>query len=140
MLNFFQIAVIAVGIAIVVVLLVLVRAYSKLRLEYRALANSLNASNNDIAGLCSAALTVNSRLTSSEEMLRELSAALAQIQHQNQNPVDQQQAESSDTSYRAVIQNARSGASINELMHNCGLSRDEAALLIRLHGSAEPLQ
>lgn len=138
MLNFFQIAVIAVGIAIVVVLLVLVRAYSKLRLEYRALANSLNASNNDIAGLCSAALTVNSRLTSSEEMLRELSAALAEIQHQN--PVGQHQAESSDTSYRAVIQNARSGASINELMHNCGLSRDEAALLIRLHGSAEPLQ
>jgi len=137
MLNFFQIAVIAVGITIVVVLLVLVHAYSKLRLEYRALANSLNASNHDIAGLCSAALTVNSRLTSAEELLSELSAALAEIQHQN--PVGHQQAESSDTSYRAVIQKARSGASINELMHNCGLSRDEAALLIRLHGSTEPL-
>jgi len=132
--NLFQIAVITVGIAIVVVLLVLVRAYSKLRQEYQALTNTLNASNNDIAGLCSAALTVNSRITSSEELLSELSAALAEIQHNS--AADPLPSESSETSYSAVIQKVRSGASVNELMHNCGLSRDEAALLIRLHGSS----
>lgn len=137
MLNFFQIAVISMAIAVMLGLVVLVRAYLKLRQEYRALANTLSASNNDIAGLCSAALAVNSRITASEELLSELSAALAELRHINSE--NQQQAESSDTSYSAVIQKARSGASVNELMHNCGLSRDEATLLIRLHGSSGDL-
>jgi hypothetical protein len=36
------------------------------------------------------------------------------------------------------IQKVRSGASINDLMQSSGLTHDEAALLIRLHGSKKP--
>ena len=137
MINLFQIAVITAIIAILLALLALVRAHLKLRQQYRVLMNSLNASHNDIAGLCSAALIVNSRITTTEEQLTELSAALAE--YQQYKPADQLQAELPDTSYSAVIQKARGGANINELMQNCGLSRDEAALLIRLHGSGGQL-
>jgi Protein of unknown function (DUF2802) len=41
--------------------------------------------------------------------------------------------------YSLAIQKARSGANVSELMQNSGLSQDEAALLIRLHGSKAPL-
>ncbi len=138
MLDLFQIAVITADIAIVLVVLALVRTHWKLRQDYRLLAANFNASHHDIAGLCSAALTVNSRITTIEAQLSKLSAALAEYQ-QNIKPADQRQAESSDTSYSAVIQKVRDGANVNELMHNCGLSRDEAALLIRLHGSGGQL-
>lgn len=133
MLNLFQIAVITAYIVIVLVVLALVRMHWKLRQDFRLLAANLKASHHDIAGLCSAALTVNSRITTSEEQLSALSSALAD--YQQNKLADQLQAESADTTYSAVIQKVRAGANVNELMHNCGLSRDEAALLIRLHGS-----
>lgn len=38
--------------------------------------------------------------------------------------------------YEVAARLARSGASVDELMSNCGLSRHEAALLLRLHGTA----
>jgi hypothetical protein len=41
--------------------------------------------------------------------------------------------------YSSAIQKVRSGASVSELMQNSGLSQDEAALLIRLHGTKTPL-
>jgi Protein of unknown function (DUF2802) len=138
MINLFQIAVITAGIAIALVLLALVRANLKLRQQYRVLMNNLSACHNDIAGLCSAALTVNNRITTTEEMLNELSATFAE--YQQNKLVDRVQAESPDTAYSAVIQRVRDGANVNELMQNCGLSHDEAALLIRLHGSSEQLQ
>jgi hypothetical protein len=34
-----------------------------------------------------------------------------------------------------AIEKVRAGASINDLMQTSGLSHDEAALLIRLHGA-----
>lgn len=38
--------------------------------------------------------------------------------------------------YEVAARLARSGASVDELMSSCGLSRHEAALLLRLHGAA----
>ena len=52
---------------------------------------------------------------------------------------DYQHNEPSTHPYSLVIQKVRSGASVSELMQNSGLSQDEAALLIRLHGSKAPL-
>jgi hypothetical protein len=44
-------------------------------------------------------------------------------------------AEPANHPYSMAIQKVRSGASVSELMQTSGLSQDEAALLIRLHGS-----
>jgi type II secretory pathway component PulF len=119
-------AVTVVTVFIVIILLIwLVRTQLKLKHDYRLLANVVHGNNNDIAGLCSAALTVNSRITTTEDQIKILWAKSA----------DHKKNEQYDHPYSGVLQKIRSGASVHELMQNSGLSHDEAALLIRLHGS-----
>jgi hypothetical protein len=119
-------AVTGVTVFIVIILLIcLVRAQLKLKHDYRFLANIVHGNNNDIAGLCSAALTVNSRITTTEEQIKVLWAKSADYKKNAQY----------NHPYSGALQKIRSGASVHELMQNSGLSHDEAALLIRLHGS-----
>ncbi|MGZ8163253.1 MAG: DUF2802 domain-containing protein [Methylobacter sp.] len=116
------------GIAVftlIILLTWLVRAQLKLKHDYRLLANIVHGNNNDIAGLCSAALAVNNRITTTEEQIKALWTKSA----------DYKKNEQYDHPYSGVLQKIRSGAGVHELMQDCGLSHDEAALLIRLHGS-----
>jgi hypothetical protein len=110
---------------LIILLTWLVRVQMKLKHDYRLLANIVHANNNDIAGLCSAALTVNSRITTTEEQIKALWTKSA----------DHKTNEQYDHPYSGVLQKIRSGAGVHKLMQDCGLSHDEAALLIRLHGS-----
>lgn len=110
----------------------LVRAQLKLKREYQVLNDIVHGNSNDIAGLCSAALTVDSRIATvdsridaTEGQIDDLAAKLAEVEQNDQ----------SSHPYSGDIRKVRSGASVNELMQNSGLSHDEAALLIRLHGS-----
>jgi hypothetical protein len=64
-------------------------------------------------------------IAATDEQMSTLCAKIADYQHN----------EPSTHPYSVVIQKVRSGASVSELMQNSGLSQDEAALLIRLHGS-----
>jgi hypothetical protein len=114
------------------VLFWLVRILLKLKQDYRSLSEVVHGHGNDIAGLCSAALTVDTRIAFvdrqiafTDEQINDLAAKLAEAE----------QYEQSSHPYSVDIQKVRSGASVNELMQNSGLSHDEAALLIRLHGS-----
>jgi hypothetical protein len=117
---------IVIGMVLTVVALVwLVRAHLKLRQDYQALVDVVHGNNNDIADLCAAALTTDSRIAATDEQLSALCVKIS----------DYQNNESSTHPYSQVIQKVRSGASVSELMQNSGLSQDEAALLIRLHGS-----
>jgi type II secretory pathway component PulF len=125
---------IAMGIAIALIIGALVwlaRAYLRLKRDYQVLANTVQGNTQDIAGLCSAALTVDSRVTSNDKQLSDL---LTQLAEQQQNDRHQQNDQSAHP-YSGILHEVRSGASVNELMRNYGLSHDEAALLIRLHGS-----
>ena len=45
---------------------------------------------------------------------------------------------SATRSYDIALRLARNGASREELMSNCGMSRHEAELAVRLHGPAKP--
>jgi len=120
------IAVIAGVVSLVVLALVwLVRKYLKLKRDYQDLAEIVHGYNNDIRELYAAALTVDERITATDGQISSLSAKVS----------DFQQHEPSNHPYSEAIQKARSGASVSELMQNSGLSQDEAALLIRLHGS-----
>lgn len=117
--------VIGVVIIAVSVLVWLVRAHLKFKHNYQILVDVVHSNNNDIADLYTAMLTADGRIAATDEQISVLCAKIA----------DHQRNESSTHPYSLFIQKVRSGASISELMQNSGLSQDEAALLIRLHGS-----
>lgn len=95
------------------------------------LERMVNRSNEDIAGLCSAAVTVDSRLLGADKQLRSIIEKLAQYQHQEEASTQH----SSPSSYQNVIQKIRQGADADELVRDYGLSREEAVLLIRLNAA-----
>ena len=116
-------------VVMLVMLFWLVRTQLKLKRDYQSLNDIVHGNSNDIAGLCSAALTVDSKIAATDEQINDLAAKVAEAE----------QNEQSAHPYSVDIRKVRSGASVNELMKNSGLSHDEAALLIRLHGSkAQP--
>ena len=118
-----------VVIIVVIVLVWLIRAHLKLKRNYQILADVVHGHNNDIADLFAATLTVDGHMAATDEQISVLCANISDYQHN----------EPSTHPYSLVIQKVRSGASVSELMQNSGLSQDEAALLIRLHGSKAPL-
>ncbi|MDO9425029.1 MAG: DUF2802 domain-containing protein [Methylobacter sp.] len=132
-------ALIIEGVAIVMMLVVLfwlVRTQRKLKHDYQALNDIVHGNTNDIVGLCTAALTVDSRIAAvdnriavTDGQINDLATKLAEVE-QNDQP---------DHAYSVDIRKVRSGAGVHELMQSSGLSHDEAALLIRLHGSKNQL-
>jgi hypothetical protein len=133
--NLLMAALIIEGVIIVAMLLAifwLVRAQLKIKRDYQLLGDIVHGNSNDIAGLCSAALTIDNRIATvdnriavTDEQIDDLAAKLADVEQNDQ----------SSHPYSGDIRKVRSGASVDELMQNSGLSHDEAALLIRLHGS-----
>ncbi len=114
------------------VLLYLARTLLKLKRDYRVLSDRVQANCNDIAGLCSAALSVDSRIATVD---RQMVAADEQVNALAEKFVEAANSQQSTHPYSVDIRKVRGGASVNELMQESGLSHDEAALLIRLHGS-----
>ena len=133
------VALVIEGAAIVIMLIVLAwlfRAQLKLKQDYQLLKDIVHSNSNDISGLCTAALTVDSRIAAVDSRMAatvghvdDLAAKLAEVGQNDQ----------SAHPYSGDIRKVRSGASVDELMRNSGLSHDEAALLIRLHGSKTQL-
>lgn len=119
------------ALAIVAALLWLARAYIVLQRDYRLLDEKLRHSQNDVASLCAAALAIDQRLEMTDGQLRQLWSKLSETSER----AAPQPPPQVDHPYGSVIQKVRSGASIAELMQGSGLSHDEAALLIRLHGA-----
>jgi cell division protein FtsL len=119
------------GVVIVVVLVLvwLACAYLKLKRDHQALTEIVHSHNhrhnNDIRDLNATSLTVAGWIADTDEKISGLSTKISDY-HQN---------EPSTHPYGSAIQKVRSGASVSELMQGSGLSQDEAALLIRLHGS-----
>jgi hypothetical protein len=133
--NLWIAALIIEGVTIVVMLPVvfwLVRTQRKLKQDYQVLNDIVHSNSNDIAGLCSAALTVDSRIAIVDNRI---AATDGHIDDLAAKIAEAEQHEQSDHPYSVDIRKVRSGASVNELMQSSGLSHDEAALLIRLHGS-----
>ncbi|MDD2659946.1 MAG: DUF2802 domain-containing protein [Methylococcales bacterium] len=119
-----------VVIILVIALVWLVRTHLKLKRDYQSLADVVHGHNNDIADLCSAARAADGHIAAMDEQIGDLGAKVTDYQHN----------EPSTHPYGLVIQKVRGGATVSELMQNSGLSQDEAALLIRLHGSKERIK
>ncbi len=110
----------------------LVLAQRRLQSDHQALRDFVQRNNQDIAGLCSAAVSVDDRLRSNAQQMIKL---LDKIGHE-QNVAYENPGEQPVQPYRNAIQRVKSGADIDELMQDYGLSHDEAVLLIRLHAAA----
>ncbi len=133
--NLLMAVLIIEGVTIVVMLVAffwLVRAQLKLKHDYQVLNDIVHGNCNDIAGLCSAALAVDNRIATVDNRI---AVTDGQIDDLAAKIADAEQNDQSDHPYSIDIRKVKSGASVNELMQNSGLSHDEAALLIRLHGS-----
>ncbi|GAB4264357.1 MAG: hypothetical protein Kow0065_15090 [Methylomicrobium sp.] len=116
----------AIALAVMFIALVwLTIEHFKLKRNYRAIAEHLNNHNRDIVGLCTASVGIDNRLLQMEMAIDDLAKKIA----------DFEQREEEAKPYHAIIQRVRNGADAAELMQKFGISRDEAGLLIRLHGS-----
>lgn len=123
-------------VSIAIVLAWLWRQQQKHKLELRELAAQLQRSSDDLAGLCSAAVAVDQRLAVNEsrlnKVLENLSVPPAQPEPLHQDVVAEEEPQAQG--YQLAIEKIRQGANVEDLMKSCGLTRDEAMLLVRLHG------
>jgi len=106
----------------------LIQAHRKLKQKVQNLRETIETLKLDVAGLCSAAVSVDKQLANSNEQLMDVVEKVIDFEkneHQSQ----------SDSSYHSAIQKIQNGANAEELIKQCGINREEAALLIRLHGN-----
>jgi hypothetical protein len=125
-------AVSGVVIIIALALIWLGLKYLKLKNDYEDLAEFVHTLNNEFRDSSHASLAVDERIMATDLRINALDG---QIERLAEKISDVQQNESSSHPYSQAIQKVRRGASVSELMQTSGLSQDEAALLIRLHGS-----
>ncbi|BBL71486.1 DUF2802 domain-containing protein [Methylogaea oryzae] len=107
-------------------LVICFRRVTLLRGEVDTLTRRLSGQSDDIAGLCSAALSVDQRLGHDEKRLGELFDWME----------SQRTQEKLNQPYHSAISLIKRGADEAQLVSECGVSREEAALLLRLHGGA----
>jgi hypothetical protein len=107
-------------------LVFLAQEYRRLRKNYLSLKEEVERHRKDIAGLCSAAISVDNQLSKHNQQLREAG--------ENFIRSGRSQANSEKISYHDAIQSVRGGGGVDELMQQYYLNREEADLLIRLHG------
>ena len=98
----------------------------KLKQNFQLLLDDVHKSHRDIAGLCSAAVTVDNQLSSNREQLNSI-----------QEKIVNYEKDSTNRTYHSVIEKIHEGADVGQLIHECGISRDEAVLLISLHGRSK---
>ncbi|MGR9117106.1 MAG: DUF2802 domain-containing protein [Gammaproteobacteria bacterium] len=128
-------------VPVAVILLRLWREHKKLRQAFQAVSAQLQRSNNDVIGLCAAAVELDKRLALYESRL---SDALERTDSRTQTPstpaiddlmeIDDAGDDQDAHGYELAIEKIRQGANAEELVKSCGLTHDEAELLMRLHG------
>ena len=124
-------------VLIAVMLVFLLREYKKIKHQCRLLEDKFRRNNEDLAGLCSAAVEVDQRLVRNDARLLALLERVSELQQPPPPPQPvSRQPDSNEYAegYDIAIQKIRSGCGVNELVKHCGLTRDEAVLLISLHG------
>lgn len=116
------------------VLIWLWREHKKLKQQVRILVAQVQRSNDDLIGLCSAAVVVDKRLAANEACLNTMLEDGPAPRQTAMVREDVLADESQDQGYERAIRKIRQGATVDDLVKNCGLTRDEAVLLVRLHG------
>lgn len=125
MINTLLVSLIVITFILVAALVWVILEQEKLKQNYAQLSNNIERNNKDIAGLCSAAVSVDNRISENDEQLKAVVELAVEVEPNDPQP---------NQSYDNAIQRVRNGESVEELVQHCGLSREEAELLIRLHG------
>ncbi|MBS3965234.1 MAG: DUF2802 domain-containing protein [Methylomonas sp.] len=134
---FIAIALVILGLTLIVMAIIVLnlqRGFDQLKADYDTLTTRLQRHNDDVAGLCSAAVAVDRRLATAESRLARLADDMtAKPQPTNIEAVGEDEAAQAP-SYDQAIQMIRRGGDADALVKHCGLTHDEAMLLVRLHG------
>lgn len=120
-----------------VIFIKLSRQLKRLQQDYQSLRSQIQRSSDDVAGLCSAAIAVDKRLSANESQLSQLLTVGNMPQPSFSRPEEHlghEQSETEPQGYAFAIEKIQRGVNIDELVKSCGLTRDEAVLLMRLHG------
>ena len=123
--NSLLITFIIITLLLVAVIVWLALEFKKLKQDFVILDEDVERNNKDIAGLCSAAISVDSKLVDNNKQLDDIAKKVIDFE-QLEQPTNQP--------YHSAIQRVRAGADVDDLVQQCGLSREEAVLLKRLHG------
>ena len=119
-------------------LIILLRDRKRLKTDLRRMEDDLRRVLDDLAGLCAAAVEVDRRLVRSDTRLLALLDTVSEMKTAPPPPRGQPPARKADIeppqAYDNAIQKIRQGCGVDELVKHCGLTRDEAVLLISLHG------
>lgn len=115
-------------------LLWLLRQHRQLKLQLQLLEEKIQRSGDDVAGLCSAAVAVDQRVAASEARFYQLMDSINQSAPPPAVVEPDEPAEAQG--YALAIEKIQRGASVEELVKSCALTRDEAMLLMRLHGGS----
>ncbi|MEJ2573771.1 MAG: DUF2802 domain-containing protein [Gammaproteobacteria bacterium] len=112
------------GVAIVALVLILefVR-YSRSRKFMQKQMAVMGRMQKDMHALCAGAINMGKHVDSLEGRIRRLGERQDRLQLRD--PMEQ--------AYTRAIRLAQKGVDVNELVENCGLSRGEAELLLRIH-------
>lgn len=125
-----QTLLIFIGIALVLIALaipLMARQLFNMKQQLQKLQASVDGESRDIAGLCSAAIQVDDLLFSGHQRLLRLADQVAGIESRCQE----------SGPYGDAIEKISRGAGVEEIMKECGLSRDEASLLLLMRGKTE---
>jgi len=122
--EYLVLLIVIIGLFSLVLLWLLIEQH-KIKQVNERLVDQIESINQDLAILCSTAVQVDDRLSHSAEQLSKLNEVLNNIQE-----VDKE----TSSPYQLIIQKVQSGLNEQALVKEYGLSRDEAALLIKLHG------
>lgn len=134
MIEYFVWGLTGIIVFILVLLSRLLLSHRKLQQELASLQSQIQRGNEDIAGLCSAAVAVDGRLAANEIRLGDVLSHMVALQQTP--PVHHEPEEikhDQEQGYQLAIAKIHQGANIDELVKACGLTRDEAMLLVRLH-------
>jgi len=111
------------------------RETKKLSQRVRVLEAGLQQNHDDLAGICSAAVIVDRRLAANDARLDQVWEFVQDQAQASREQFAEVPTVSTQQGYDSVIQKIRRGISLDELVKECGLTRDEAVLLMRLHGT-----
>jgi len=109
---------------LLIALLFLSLSHRKLKHQHAFMLEQFASLNRDLSGLCSAAVRVDTRLAESNMQVNSL---VERIENYGSDDIV-------SSAYQSVIEKVQEGISEQDIIKECGLSREEAALLIKLHG------
>ncbi|MEE9398217.1 MAG: DUF2802 domain-containing protein [Methylococcales bacterium] len=121
---------------------VLAYAYYKLKNQYSSLSTAFHSNAADLGALCSSALIQDKRIFALEQKLLESvvsgdeKSIVAPRMEMDLDNSEDDFPEPDEHVYQAAIKGIRQGVNAQQLVDDWGMSKDEADLLVRLHGKS----